>query len=361
MKKINLILMTVVSFSSYSQQDTLKARVVVERSNEVLFHLEDSGGDYTGFWTMNDGMGNMAIKLGIGGDGRHVVSNDGASEVMWGAHGTDGYISLNAAKRGTKGDLVSYDMSLIVDAEDNAIKVSTPNNSTGGTGTGNKIANSDGDLFTDQLINRTSAGLDIDLGSGDGDLFIYDENNAKYTLGQNGNAEGGIVLKAAANPANGTLLFAVQSGGGSERLRVEHNGATSTTNVLQVKNTGLSYVQGSLAVNGTSVPAGYDFSVDGKAIMEEVKVEIFNGPDYVFESDYNLRTLAETEQYIQANKHLPEIPSAKEMEANGVELGVMNMLLLKKIEELTLYVLELKKENEDQQEEINSIKSNKKK
>lgn len=72
--------------------------------------------------------------------------------------------------------------------------------------------------------------------------------------------------------------------------------------------------------------------LDGKIRTEEVKVEIINGPDYVFEPDYNLRTLKETKEYIQANKHLPEIPSAKEMEANGVDLGKMNMRLLKKIE-----------------------------
>ena len=63
-----------------------------------------------------------------------------------------------------------------------------------------------------------------------------------------------------------------------------------------------------------------------------------------------------TAAYIKSNKHLPEVPSAKEMEANGVQLGEMNMLLLKKIEELTLYVIELKEENEKQQQEINRLK-----
>ena len=81
--------------------------------------------------------------------------------------------------------------------------------------------------------------------------------------------------------------------------------------------------------------------VDGTVRAEEVKVEVINAPDYVFQSDYELRSLKETKDYIDENKHLPEIPSAKEMEANGVELGVMNMRLLKKIEELTLYQIEL--------------------
>ena len=56
-----------------------------------------------------------------------------------------------------------------------------------------------------------------------------------------------------------------------------------------------------------------------------------------------MRSLEETEEFIQANKHLPEIPSAKEMEEQGIDLGVMNMLLLKKIEELTLHTIEQEK------------------
>ena len=83
--------------------------------------------------------------------------------------------------------------------------------------------------------------------------------------------------------------------------------------------------------------------VAGTVYSTEVKVEIAagQGPDYVFESDYELRTLKEIKEYITENKHLPEIPSAKKMEANGVKIGDMNMRLLKKIEELTLYQIEL--------------------
>ncbi|WP_421762901.1 hypothetical protein [Ekhidna sp.] len=98
-------------------------------------------------------------------------------------------------------------------------------------------------------------------------------------------------------------------------------------------------------------------TVKGTVHAREVKVDLsVPGPDYVFEPGYDLRSLEETAAYIKSNKHLPEVPSAKEMEANGVQLGEMNMLLLKKIEELTLYVIELKEENEKQQQEINRLK-----
>jgi Phage T4 tail fibre len=94
-------------------------------------------------------------------------------------------------------------------------------------------------------------------------------------------------------------------------------------------------------------------AVKGTIHAQEVRVDLsVPGPDYVFEPTYDLKPLAEIEAYIKENKHLPEVPSAKEMEKNGVQLGEMNMLLLKKVEELTLYVIELKKQNEGFQKRI---------
>jgi hypothetical protein len=66
-------------------------------------------------------------------------------------------------------------------------------------------------------------------------------------------------------------------------------------------------------------------------------------PDFVFEKDYKLLSLNEVEQYIVKNQHLPNMPSAAEVEANGVNLGEMNALLLQKVEELTLYIIQLEK------------------
>lgn len=87
-------------------------------------------------------------------------------------------------------------------------------------------------------------------------------------------------------------------------------------------------------------------SVNGKIRAHEIKVETSNWPDYVFKTDYKLPTLPETEQFIQEHGHLPEVPKASEVEADGVSLGEMNKILLKKIEELTLHVISLQKEVE---------------
>ncbi|MBV6645971.1 MAG: hypothetical protein KI790_11005 [Cyclobacteriaceae bacterium] len=99
---------------------------------------------------------------------------------------------------------------------------------------------------------------------------------------------------------------------------------------------------GKVAINSQSVPSGYHFAVDGKAIMEEVNVRVSESwPDYVFAENYELRSLEETESFIRTYHRLPEMPSAKQVEEEGIELGEMNRLLLEKVEELTLHVIEL--------------------
>ncbi len=90
---------------------------------------------------------------------------------------------------------------------------------------------------------------------------------------------------------------------------------------------------------------GYKLAVNGGIICEEVKV-IANVPDadYVFEKDYMLMSLSELEAFIQNNKHLPNIPSAEQFKTEGYKIGDMDEMLLRKIEELTLYIIDLEKQ-----------------
>ena len=93
----------------------------------------------------------------------------------------------------------------------------------------------------------------------------------------------------------------------------------------------------------TTIPDA-KLAVRGKIHAQEVKVELnIPGPDYVFEKSYGLKPLSEVEAFIGQNKHLPEIPSAKTMKEDGIKVGEMQMKLLQKIEELTLYIIELEK------------------
>lgn len=93
-------------------------------------------------------------------------------------------------------------------------------------------------------------------------------------------------------------------------------------------------------------------SVNGKIRAHEIKVETANWPDYVFKSDYKLPSLTETEKFIKENGHLPDVPKAADAESNGVSLGEMNKILLKKIEEITLHLIEAEKKREALEEKL---------
>jgi hypothetical protein len=102
---------------------------------------------------------------------------------------------------------------------------------------------------------------------------------------------------------------------------------------------------------GTTTPQA-KLAVNGDIYGKKVKVTQTGWPDYVFHTTYRLRPLSEVEQYIQLHHHLPEMASAAEIEKDGVDLGGTQVKLLKKIEELTLYVISLNKEIEAIKKEI---------
>ncbi|MGX1931132.1 fibronectin type III domain-containing protein [Flagellimonas sp. 2504JD4-2] len=130
------------------------------------------------------------------------------------------------------------------------------------------------------------------------------------------------------------------SGGGGSSVWAESGSTLSHT--------------GEVAIGTSSVPSGYKLAVDGDIRTRKIRVDQDTWPDYVFKEGYDLPTLEEIQQHINEKGHLPNIPSAKEVKTNGVELGEMDRLLLQKIEELTLYILKL--ENDKRQMEKRIIK-----
>lgn len=115
----------------------------------------------------------------------------------------------------------------------------------------------------------------------------------------------------------------------------------SNGDVILVSNK--NAVSGNVAI-GTTDTKGFKLAVNGNISAKEIKVEATVWPDYVFEPGYQSLSLRELEDYIKLHKHLPEIPSALEVKRDGIALGEMNKMLLKKIEELTLYLIEKDKE-----------------
>jgi hypothetical protein len=140
--------------------------------------------------------------------------------------------------------------------------------------------------------------------------------------------------------SNGFMMLGSETGGNividNNEVIARNNGAVST---LFLQNNG-----GPVQIGSTGVPTGYLLSVAGKAICTELRVQLTGAwPDYVFDSKYKLPSFDKLRQYINENKHLPNIPAAKDIEKSGMDVGDMQRRMMEKIEELTLYVLELEK------------------
>ena len=115
---------------------------------------------------------------------------------------------------------------------------------------------------------------------------------------------------------------------------------------------------GNFAIGTSLNPTDFKLAVGGKIIAEELKVQLQTAwPDYVFANDYQLPTLQEVEKQIQENGHLSNIPSACDVQENGIEVGEMNRLLLEKVEELTLYTIDQQKQLDKQTKEIEELKA----
>jgi hypothetical protein len=194
-----------------------------------------------------------------------------------------------------------------------------------------------------------------------GDTLLRVRDDGRMGIGYNGTSYGrtlnmggtGINFYTANEAAFGGAVFPTDTS-----LVIWSNSGANNYLVLQPSwgNTGIGtyspnaklHVNGTQLIGGTSsrIATGYQLSVVGKIIAEEVKVQLYAAwPDYVFSNNYKLMPLEQLEQSINANKHLPNIPAAAEVEKNGISLGDMNKRLMEKVEELTLYIIDLNKKN----------------
>jgi len=113
-------------------------------------------------------------------------------------------------------------------------------------------------------------------------------------------------------------------------------------------------MQGNVGI-GTTSTGIHKLAVEGSIGARRVKVNQTGWADFVFQPDYQLPTLHEIETYIKSNQHLPGMPTAAEVEKEGLDLGETDKKLLQKIEELTLYLIDQQKQLKSQQEQINLL------
>jgi len=246
-----------------------------------------------------------------------LVYNSGKSnELMFGLH-SNGYFYWGTGASAATPNYYSMEL----------------NGSTGDLKIGGKLRATAVQLSGNLGIGTATPVSKLDLGTDHADPSSYPN---KITLWQGG--------------ANNYFGFGISTGDldyfsqANHRFHTEYNGTPGSEKMVIT-------AKGNVGI-GTTNP-GSKLTVKGKIHAEEIKVDLsIPAPDYVFEEDYKLRTLAETEAYIKANKHLPDIPSAKVMEKEGVDLGIMNMKLLQKIEEMTLYQIELLKRIEALEQKV---------
>ena len=137
----------------------------------------------------------------------------------------------------------------------------------------------------------------------------------------------------------------------TKKYEMRHGGDAEFKNAGNVLFTNA----GGVLINTSYIPSGYHLAVGGKIIAEEVLVELQTAwPDYVFNPDYKLLSISEVNSFIKENNHLPGVPSQTEILEEGIKLGEMNGILLKKIEELTLYIIQQEERIKKLEEQINN-------
>jgi|GEM_PF-1288968 len=142
--------------------------------------------------------------------------------------------------------------------------------------------------------------------------------------------------------SNGYLMLGNSAG---SNIVIDNNEIIARTNG-NVGNLVLQNDGGTVRIGSVVVPSGYKFAVNGKMIGEELRVKLSNAwPDYVFKENYKLMPLPVLQKFIRENNHLPNIPSAMQIEKEGLDVGEMNRKLVEKVEELTLYILHLEEKN----------------
>ncbi len=308
-----------------------------------------------------DSIGNVGIgvagssyKLDVFGMFRmkdHLVFNSNNAVINWGA--SDLYFRTNPVT----GDHNNYSDKMII-----------KNNGNVGIGTttlsaGEKLAVSNGTTqlgiypgyvdLTPQLGWTSLRGTNIRIGD---NLSIAGLVDVGTTLSVTGLSTlyGGMSFIAAGS-RHLEVTYPVGGNINDPFIFNTSNSILFTTDANSVKSLFLN-PDGNVSIGTTTAANGYKLTVAGSIICTELKVQLQPFPDYVFAKDYNLKSIEEVEQHINTYNRLPGMPSACEVEEGGMSVGEMTGKVVEKVEENTLYIIQLKKEIDALKAELNALK-----
>lgn len=183
----------------------------------------------------------------------------------------------------------------------------------------------------------------VTVNSANGGIFIQNVGSNNYLMvgGYNITSSTGFLFRSTTN-TTATQQFSLLVTNGTtqvERMTITRDGNVGIGTTL------------------TYNPNNYKLAVKGTIGAQAIRVENTSTTwsDYVFEKDYKLRSLFDVEQFIQSNGHLPDVPSAKQVEKEGIELFEMDATLLRKIEELTLYMIEQNKQLQELNKKLQDL------
>ena len=321
--------------------------------------------------------GSNAIAIGSGYSSSAVMTNNIAKSIMLGAGSSNPSITI---RQTSAQDLPAF-VGVGTTSPQQQMHING-NTLISGSGKALLFATSASTTDGNFGIKYTGSGLNFYIPNNT-NYLMYIRNNGYVGIGTSspteklevsGNAKATNVTATSAVQSStltvtGNVTFNSLAGSSSKILTVGSNGLLSSADMSEVgdgmgnhiattnlnlngKNivgatngTGGIYVaqNGNVRIGAGTANPTKTLEVNGAIRSKEVLVEVANWSDFVFDKDYDLMTLKEVESYIKENGHLPDVPSAEEVKTNGVEVGEMNAILLQKIEELTLYIIELEK------------------
>jgi hypothetical protein len=202
-------------------------------------------------------------------------------------------------------------------------------------------------------IYTTNLGASVGIGTSTPSqkLHIYG-GSLLVGSGASPNTNSGIKILAPINSTNFNWLVGANSAltnGFEITPSTTAGGTTFSIPAITITNSG------NVGIGRNDPGTYYKLNVWGPIRAHEVVVNI-TGADFVFAPDYKLPSISEIETFIKQNNHLPDISPASEMQKNGIGIGELQTKLLQKLEELTLYIIDLDKKNESQSEEIEALK-----